>query len=154
MMTMVLRDSLGGNCKTRMIATISPAKEDIQESLSTCRFAKRVSKISNLVTRNEQVDPSLIIARLKREVAELKAEIAMLKGENNKENLTSEDIDRCNKLVEEFIESTDPSKNIILADRLMINQAFYHFKHLLKDSMKKKGDRPASITETHRVPNP
>jgi len=26
---MVLRDSLGGNCKTRMIATISPKQEDI-----------------------------------------------------------------------------------------------------------------------------
>lgn len=28
-MTMVLRDSLGGNCKTRMIATVSPKEEDI-----------------------------------------------------------------------------------------------------------------------------
>lgn len=45
MMTMVLRDSLGGNCKTKMIATISVNKEDLYESLSTCRFAKRVSKI-------------------------------------------------------------------------------------------------------------
>jgi kinesin family protein 6/9 len=72
-------------------------------------------------------------------VQELKAEIALLKGEEVKENLTSEDIDRCNKMVEEFIDSTDPSKNIILADRLMINQCFYHFKHLYKDFMKKKG---------------
>ena len=45
MMTMVLRDSLGGNCKTKMIATVSAEKDDIYESLSTCRFAKRVSKI-------------------------------------------------------------------------------------------------------------
>jgi kinesin family protein 6/9 len=42
---MVLRDSLGGNCKTKMIATISCEKEDLYESLSTCRFARRVSKI-------------------------------------------------------------------------------------------------------------
>jgi kinesin family protein 6/9 len=45
MMTMVLRDSLGGNCKTKMIATISGHKDDVAESLSTCRFARRVSKI-------------------------------------------------------------------------------------------------------------
>lgn len=117
----MLRDSLGGNCKTKMIATISALKEDIYESLSTCRFAKRVSKIQNQVSRNEQVDPGLIIQRLKKEVSDLKAEIALLKGEETKEHLTSEDIDRCNKMVEDFIESNDPSKNIIFADRLMIN---------------------------------
>ena len=47
MMTQVLRDSLGGNCKTKMIATISMDRDDVYESLSTCRFAKRVSKIQN-----------------------------------------------------------------------------------------------------------
>lgn len=122
MMTMVLRDSLGGNCKTKMIATVSAEKEDIYESLSTCRFAKRVSKIQNLVSRNEQVDPGIIIQRLKREVNELKAELAMLKGgENVKEHLTSEDIDRCNKMIEDFIGTSDPTKTPVLADRLMIN---------------------------------
>jgi kinesin family protein 6/9 len=45
MMTMVLRDSLGGNCKTRMIATVCPESGDLYESLSTCRFARSVSLI-------------------------------------------------------------------------------------------------------------
>jgi kinesin family member 6/9 len=123
MMTMVLRDSLGGNCKTKMIATVSAEAEDVYESLSTCRFAKRVSKIQNLVSRNEQADPSVIIARLKREVAELKAELLLLKGgEGVKESLTAEDIDRCNKMVEDFLESNDPMKQMgIVSDRLMIN---------------------------------
>jgi len=44
-----------------MIAAISAERGDIYESLSTCRFAKRVSKIQNLVSRNEQVDPGVII---------------------------------------------------------------------------------------------
>ena len=144
MMTQILRDSLGGNCKTKMIATMSADKDDIYESMSTCRFAKRVAKIQNLVSRNEQVDPGVIIQRLKKEVAELKAEIALLKGENVKESLTSEDVERCNKMVEEFIETSDPSKNIILADRLLINQCFYHFKHLFRDMQKKKGG-PSAI---------
>lgn len=37
MMTSVLRDSLGGNCKTIMIATINPEASHSEESLSTCR---------------------------------------------------------------------------------------------------------------------
>lgn len=80
MMTMVLRDSLGGNCKTKMVATISAEKEDIYESLSTCRFARNVSMIQNKITKNERVDPGVIISRLKKEVAELKAELAMARG--------------------------------------------------------------------------
>jgi kinesin family member 6/9 len=64
-----------------------------------------------LVSRNEQADPSVIIARLKREVAELKAELLMLKGgEGVKESLTAEDLDRCNKMVEDFVEAQDPMK--------------------------------------------
>ena len=37
MMTQVLRDSLGGNCKTIMIATINPEASHTEESLSTCK---------------------------------------------------------------------------------------------------------------------
>ena len=80
MMTMVLRDSLGGNCKTKMIATMSPEACDLYEGVSTCRFARSVSLIQNKVTRNERVDPGVIISRLKKEVADLKAELAMAKG--------------------------------------------------------------------------
>lgn len=39
LMTLVLRDSLGGNCKTKMVAAISPDEEDLDESISTCKFA-------------------------------------------------------------------------------------------------------------------
>jgi kinesin family protein 6/9 len=80
MMTMVLRDSLGGNCRTKMVATISALDEDMHESLSTLRFARNVSMIQNKITRNERVEPGVIISRLKKEVAELKAELAMVKG--------------------------------------------------------------------------
>jgi len=46
--------------------------------------------------KNERVDAGVIISRLKKEVADLKAELALIKGENAKEMLTSEDIERCN----------------------------------------------------------
>lgn len=65
-MTSVLRDSIGGNCKTRMIATMSAKPEDIKESIATCKFAQRVGMIKNHIERNETVDPGIIIARLKK----------------------------------------------------------------------------------------
>lgn len=40
-MTNVLRDSLGGNCKTVMIANLSLELDNQEETLSTARFAVR-----------------------------------------------------------------------------------------------------------------
>lgn len=85
------------------------------------------------------MDPGVIIQRLKREVAELKAELAMAKGGEQKEHLSSEDIERCNLMVKDFIDSNDVAKTLVLPDRLMINQCFYHFKTLFKAMEKKKG---------------
>lgn len=79
MMTSVLRDSLGGNCKTIMIATINPESAHTEESLSTCKFAQRVSLIKNKALLNEETDPSIIIRRLKDELLNLREEISFLK---------------------------------------------------------------------------
>ena len=49
MMTTVLRDSLGGNCRTVMIANITGEQGQRDESISTCRFAQRVAMVSNEV---------------------------------------------------------------------------------------------------------
>jgi hypothetical protein len=72
MMTSVLRDSLGGNCRTVMIATVNTAPEQLEETISTCRFAQRVAQISNQVYVNEELDPVLVIRRLKQEIRDLK----------------------------------------------------------------------------------
>ena len=53
-LTTVLRDSLGGNCRTAMIATVQPSAAQIEESIATCRFAQRVAMISNRVAVNEE----------------------------------------------------------------------------------------------------
>ena len=74
-LTSVLRDSLGGNAATTMIATISLEKRNLQESLATCRFAQRVAQIKNSPVLNEELDPTLQIARLKREVLLLKEQL-------------------------------------------------------------------------------
>jgi len=39
LMTMILKDSLGGNCKTRMISTASAMKDDIDETICTLNFS-------------------------------------------------------------------------------------------------------------------
>lgn len=46
-LTRLLQDSLGGNTKTLMIATISPADFNYEESLSTLRYSSRAKAIKN-----------------------------------------------------------------------------------------------------------
>ena len=94
MMTMMLRDSIGGNCKTRMIATIHAKAAHLNESLDTCQFARRVSLIENDARVNQISDPAVIIGRLRKEITELKAEICLLKGSDDvAEMLLPEEID-------------------------------------------------------------
>lgn len=50
MVTTALRDSLGGNCRTVMVANVTGAAGQLNESISTCRFAQRVALVSNEVT--------------------------------------------------------------------------------------------------------
>ena len=85
MMTSVLRDSLGGNCKTVMIATMSPEAAQVSESISTCQFAQRVALVRNTAEINEELEPAVIIRRLRAEVGRLREEVKYLKGENAEE---------------------------------------------------------------------
>ena len=55
-LTRLLEDSLGGNCKTTMMAMISPSSEGFGESISTLKFATRAKKIKNEARINEDVD--------------------------------------------------------------------------------------------------
>lgn len=65
-----------------------------QESISTCRFAQRVAMIKNDVMVNEELDPKLMIQKLKREVQTLKEELALATGEQRTDALTDEELDR------------------------------------------------------------
>ena len=55
-LTRILEDSLGGNCKTTMMAMISPSNDAFNESLSTLKFATRAKKIKNKARVNEDLD--------------------------------------------------------------------------------------------------
>ncbi|GFR85480.1 kinesin-like protein KIF14, partial [Elysia marginata] len=72
-LTWLLKESLGGNSKTAMIATISPSSQHLEETLSTLRYAHQARSIVNRVHINE--DPKAKIIR------QLRAEIERLRGE-------------------------------------------------------------------------
>ncbi|KAL8275154.1 hypothetical protein Esti_000904 [Eimeria stiedai] len=59
-LTRILQTALGGNCKTCMIAALSPATVNYEETLSTLRYADRVKQIKNDAVVNENPLEKLI----------------------------------------------------------------------------------------------
>ncbi|XP_059201729.1 kinesin-like protein kif7 [Centropristis striata] len=58
--TRILKDSLGGNSKTLMIACISPSSSDFDESLNTLNYATRARNIQNKATVNCKREPDRV----------------------------------------------------------------------------------------------
>ncbi|EGD76549.1 kinesin family member 12 [Salpingoeca rosetta] len=77
-LTMLLKDSLGGTGMTLMIACVSPAKDSLQETKNTLRYASRAKRIQNKPIVH--MDPvQKLIQALKREVRLLRAECAYMR---------------------------------------------------------------------------
>jgi kinesin family protein 6/9 len=108
-----------------MIATCSIEKANIDESISTCRFAQRVALIKNDATLNEEVDPKLMVARLKQQVLELKEELSLATGKERNDALSQEDLDWCKEQVETFVKSREKDAKLSVgSDMRMINYSF------------------------------
>ncbi|XP_053106446.1 kinesin-like protein KIF3C isoform X2 [Hemicordylus capensis] len=73
-LTRLLQDSLGGNAKTIMVATLGPASHSYDESLSTLRFANRAKNIKNKPRVNEDPKDTLL-REFQEEITRLKAQL-------------------------------------------------------------------------------
>ena len=73
-LTRLLQDSLGGNSHTLMIACVSPADTNLEETISTLRYADRARKIKNKPIINQD-GKDAENAKLRREIAELRLQL-------------------------------------------------------------------------------
>ncbi|XP_032086883.1 kinesin-like protein KIF19 [Thamnophis elegans] len=89
-LTRLLKDSLGGNSKTVMIAHISPASSCFEESRTTLMYAYRAKNIKTRVKRN-LLNVSYHIAQYTSIISNLRREIECLKAkvENQEKHLLS-----------------------------------------------------------------
>lgn len=73
-LTWLLKESLGGNAKTIMIACVSPADMNFEESLSTLRYASAAKNIKNMAIKNEDPNGELI-RKLRAEIDALRLQL-------------------------------------------------------------------------------
>uniref|UniRef100_A0A9L0RN87 Kinesin family member 13A n=1 Tax=Equus caballus TaxID=9796 RepID=A0A9L0RN87_HORSE len=98
-LTWLLKDNLGGNSQTSMIATISPAADNYEETLSTLRYADRAKRIVNHAIVNE--DPNAkVIRELREEVEKLREQLSQ--AEAMKAPELKEKLEESEKLIKEL----------------------------------------------------
>ena len=87
-LTRLLKDSIGGNCRTVMIANVSPSAETFEDTFNTLKYADRAKKIkislkANVLNVNFHLGQyTKIVEDLRTEITALKERIAQLEAEN------------------------------------------------------------------------
>ena len=119
-LTWLLKDSLGGNSKTVILAAISPADCNYAETLSTLRYANRAKNIINKPTINE--DPNVkLIKELRAEILKLKAILQHHHLEANS-SLPLADINKLS-LTDDIAQHEKHDDDLMLKQQLDLNQA-------------------------------
>ncbi|XP_077941015.1 kinesin-like protein KIF13B isoform X4 [Gasterosteus aculeatus] len=98
-LTWLLKDCLGGNSRTAMVATVSPAADNYEETLSTLRYADRAKSIVNHAVVNE--DPNARIIRELREEVE-KLRVQLTQAESLKAPELKDRLEESEKLIQEM----------------------------------------------------
>jgi len=78
-LTRLLQDSLGGNTKTVMVAALSPADYNYEETLSTLRYADRAKSIKNKPKINEDPKDALL-REYQDEIKQLKEMLSQMQS--------------------------------------------------------------------------
>ncbi|KAL0078861.1 P-loop containing nucleoside triphosphate hydrolase protein [Phycomyces blakesleeanus] len=143
-LTLLLKDSLGGRTKTCIIATVSMAKVNHDEIVSTLDYASRAKNIQNRPQANEQMSPRLLLHEYETTIERLKADLQATRDgkgvrlsqqsydlmitENETRRL---DIDRLSKQVEEFRESLKAKSDDLKAKTELLMGKESELKHIL-----------------------
>lgn len=81
-LTRLLQDSLGGRTKTCIIATISPAKSNLEETISTLDYAFRAKNIRNKPQVNQMIRKGALLRDFTQEIENLKRELIATRQRN------------------------------------------------------------------------
>ncbi|KAJ5233266.1 uncharacterized protein N7469_005032 [Penicillium citrinum] len=81
-LTRLLQDSLGGRTKTCIIATVSPSKSNLEETISTLDYAFRAKNIRNKPQINSIISKNKLLRDIGMEIERLKSELIATRHRN------------------------------------------------------------------------
>jgi kinesin family protein 6/9 len=149
-LTHYLKDSLGGNCKTTMIANIWGEAAQLDETISTLSFATRMMHVRNEAQVNIKMDASLLVKKYEQEIRELKQELAMhdaLSGRNRVkyEPYTDEQRYELSQSIQRFLKGEVEELEIVNVRH--VKELFSQFKIICNNALDEAaaGRRPNSV---------
>ncbi|XP_073418101.1 kinesin-like protein KIF3C isoform X1 [Dendrobates tinctorius] len=140
-LTRLLQDSLGGNAKTIMVATLGPASHHYDETLSTLRFANRAKNIKNKPRINEDPKDTLL-REFQEEIARLKAQLekrGMLSKKRRRNSRRKKSLDGDN------VPETEPEED---NDENLIEKNIGNY---LKEQAERLEQEKAAIQDDHSL---
>lgn len=138
-LTHVLKDSLGGNCHTVMIANVWPEARHMEETVSTLRFSSRMMNVSVTPAINEVADPMRMLQKLDTEVKNLRQELAMHDTLANRQAQTYEPLSehqlldvesQCRRFIEGSLDEIE------ITSLRQVQAVFNAFKHVIRQTEK------------------
>uniref|UniRef100_A0A3Q3M2W2 Kinesin-like protein n=1 Tax=Mastacembelus armatus TaxID=205130 RepID=A0A3Q3M2W2_9TELE len=146
-LTHVLKDSLGGNCNTVLVANIYGEAAQIEETLSALRFAHRMKGVKTDPAVNKHLDPALQIKELQKEVQMLKDELSIHNTLVNRPNITYEPLSEAqlaeiNSQVQMYLDGRLKEINIISIRQ--VQAVFAQFKLVVHQNKRQGEGSPAS----------
>lgn len=152
-LTHLLSDALAGNTKTVMVAAISPAASNFEESLSTLRFAKTCKSVTTCAHRNEETDENMVGA-LKEEIARLRLLLDQTNVTTTTQNTVVANSNNSLK------DSTDDANQVAaaeaearrLASELHDMQSLMSYYKTSWDDFQKRSEEESKARETQLLP--
>ncbi|KAK7170235.1 hypothetical protein R3I94_000470 [Phoxinus phoxinus] len=137
-LTHALKDSLGGNCNTVLVANIYGEGAQIEETLSTLRFATRMKCVKTKPLINEHVDLVLQVQRLEKEIQFLKEELSMCNKLTNRvsnEILSETQVEEARRQVQRYLSGSPVEIPIVSITQ--IQEVFAQFKKVVLEQQTK-----------------
>lgn len=173
-LTRLLQDSLGGNAKTVMVATLGPAPQHYDETLTTLRYANRAKNIQNQPRVNEDPKDALL-REFQREIARLRAQLNHRKWRSKQkkeqvevdgeaweregdEETEGEDEEGVEKAAEEYVkleeQRLEMEKEAIRGDQFMLaeeKQRLLGEKERMMGDLRKEQEATEQLTAKYKV---
>lgn len=148
-LTWLLKDSLGGNSMTAMIAAISPADINYDETLSTLRYADSAKRIKNHAVINEDANARMI-RELKEELALLRSKLSGGGGVGGAPVPTEEVYAEGTPLEKQIVSITQPDGTVKKVSKAEIAEQLNQSEKLLQDLNQTWEQKLAKTEEIHK----
>ncbi|CAG8490449.1 4939_t:CDS:2 [Funneliformis mosseae] len=151
-LTRLLQDSLGGNAQTLMIACVSPAEYNLNETVNTLKYANRARNIKNSATVNQEEVGWHDLEHLQNLVLKLRTEIRNLKSSNSSNSTSNSSSGRNTpSLLTPPSNDTPPHSRLARPKSPQVNHSTNDHKdvEVLEDQLRQIQQSYAELTQKH-----